>query len=370
MSSKADDFLKSIVTQGVSDVHFKVGRPTLLRINGILQTCNTPPLAPQDTEYLAATFLGEKRWEKFQELSEYDTSYAIPGFSRFRVNVFRQRGTISLVLRVIPFNVPTIDELGVPPVVKQLALAPRGLILVTGATGTGKSSTLAGMINHVNEHRECHVITIEDPIEFLHRDKKASINQREVGVDTNNFNDAFRAALRQDPDIILVGELRDLETMTIALRAAETGHLVMSTLHTTDAKETIGRFIDTFPPHQHRQVRMQLAANLRAVVSQRLLRRADGRGLVLAAEIMVVNAAIREYIADESKFAEIQAHIEKGREAYGMQTFDQALFDLFKRGVVSAEEAIRNATSPNDFRLRLNFEQQGSVVPQGIEISS
>jgi twitching motility protein PilT len=281
--------------------------------------------------------------------------------------VFRQRGSVSLVLRVIPFNVPSLDDLGVPPVLKNISLSPRGLILVTGATGTGKSSTLAAMVNHINERRECHIITIEDPIEFLHRDKKSSINQREIGVDTGNFNDAFKSALRQDPDIILVGELRDQESMTIAMRAAETGHLVMSTLHTTDAKETIGRFIDAFPPHQHRQIRVQLAANLRAVTSQRLLQRADGRGLVLAAEVMVVNAAIKEYIAEEGKLNEILKNIENGRETYGMQSFDQVLIDLVKNGMVTPEEAIKNATSPNDFKLHLNFAETGEK-PQVVEM--
>ncbi|MBD3390374.1 MAG: PilT/PilU family type 4a pilus ATPase [Chitinivibrionales bacterium] len=358
--TKTDEFLKSLVTQGVSDVHFKVGRPPLARMNGILRPVNAPALSQKDTEYLASVLLGENHWERFKDLSESDTSYSIPGFSRFRVSVFRQRGSVSLVLRVIPFNVPTLDDLMVPSVAKQIALSPRGLILVTGATGTGKSSTLAGMINHINDHRESHVITIEDPIEFLHRDRKSSINQREIGVDTDNFNDAFRAALRQDPDVVLVGELRDLETMTIALRAAETGHLVLSTLHTTDAKESIGRFIDAFPPHQHRQIRIQLAANLRAVISQRLLKRADGAGLVLAAEVMVVNAAIREYMADEGKLSEILKNIEKGRDTYGMQTFDQALFDLLQQGYVTADEAVKHATSPNDFKLKLSFHQQSA----------
>jgi twitching motility protein PilT len=355
-SVQTDDFLKSLlVTRGISDIHFKVARPPLIRVNGQLRPLNLPAMSQKDTEFLASNILGPAVWEKFQNLSEYDTSYAVAGFSRFRVSVFRQRGSISLVLRVVPFNVPTLDELRIPPVVKDIAMAERGLILVTGATGTGKSSTLAGMIEHINTLRDCHVITVEDPIEFLHRDKRASINQREIGVDTNNFNDAFRAALRQDPDIILVGELRDQETISTALRAAETGHLVLSTVHTTDAKETIGRFIDAFPPHQQRQVRLQLAANLRAVISQRLLGRSDGHGLVVAVEIMLMTAAIRECVEDDAKTSEVTQLMEKGREQYGMQTFDQALHDLLREKLISVDEAVRNATSPNDFKLKLNL---------------
>jgi twitching motility protein PilT len=350
-----DDYFKSLVTEGVSDLHFKVNRPPLRRIHGVLSAVDAEPLTPKDTEDLAMHLLGDKRWKQFVEKSEVDNSFSIPGFSRFRVSVFRQRGSVSIVMRIIPFNIPSLQELRVPSVVEDLALSERGLILVTGVTGSGKSSTLAGMIDHINQTSYCHVVTIEDPIEFLHQDKKCSINQREVGVDTYNFSSAFRVALRQDPDIILVGELRDAETMTTALRAAETGHLVLSTLHTTDAKETIGRFIDTFPPHQQPQVRIQLAANLRAVISQRLLLRADGQGRILAAEIMIVNAAIRDYIVSPDKIGEIVKNMEKGRDTYGMQTFDQALLDLVKEGLVTEEEAIRNATSPNDFKLKTNL---------------
>lgn len=352
---KIDDYLKSLVVEGVSDVHFKVFRPPLLRIHGVLKPSNLPTITQRDTESLAINILGPDGWIKFKEMKEYDTSYSIAGFSRFRVSVFRQRGSISLVLRIIPFEIPTLDFLNVPPIVKQISMFNRGLILVTGVTGSGKSSTLAGMINHINENKECHIITIEDPIEFLHRDKNAAINQREIGVDTGNFASAFRSALRQDPDIILVGELRDLETMEIALRAAETGHLVMATVHTTDAKETVGRFIDAFPPYQQKQVRLQLASNLRAVISQRLLERADNRGRALAAEIMIVNAAIREHIIVPEKTIEIVKNMESGREQYGMQTFDQSLLDLLVNGLITEEDAIRNATSPNDFKVKLRL---------------
>jgi twitching motility protein PilT len=350
-----DDYLRSLVGSGVSDIHFKVSRPPLQRVHGVLAPTAGDSLTPKNTEDLAMHLLGPEMWKRFIENNEIDMSYSIPGFSRFRVSVFRQRGTISLALRIIPFKVPSLDELGVPSAVKDIALAERGMILVTGMTGCGKSSTLAGMIEHINLNRPYHIITIEDPIEFLHSDKLAAINQREVSTDTGSFSSAFRVALRQDPDVILVGELRDLESMETALRAAETGHLVLSTVHTTDAKETIGRFIDSFPPHQQKQIRIQLAANLRAVISQRLIQRADNKGLVLAAEIMVVNAAIREYIIDPEKTGEIVRNMEKGKEQYGMQTFDQAIMTLMRQGLISEDEAIRNATSPNDFKLKLSL---------------
>lgn len=350
-----DDFLKSLIIDGVSDIHFKVGRPPLRRLHGILGETQGQPLNGRDTEDLAIHFLGPALWEKFKDHPELDTAYSIPGFSRFRLSVFRQRGSISIVMRIIPFTVPTLDKLGVPAAVKDIALYPRGLILVTGVTGSGKSSTLAGMINHINETSSSHIITIEDPIEFLHADRKSSINQREIGVDTSTFAHAFRAALRQDPDIILVGELRDTETMEIAMHAAETGHLVFSTVHTTDAKETIGRFVDMFPPHQQKQVRIQLAANLRAVISQRLLERKDNKGRALAAEIMVVNAAIRGYILEPDKIGDILENMAKGKDQYGMQTFDQAIMGLLSQGIITEDEAIKNSTSPNDFKLKLSL---------------
>jgi twitching motility protein PilT len=323
---------------------------------------NSAPLSAANIEELAKHLLGPVMWEKFLDKMEVDLSYSIPGFARFRVNVFRQRSTVSIVMRIIPFTIPDLDALGVPLVVKDLALSKRGLILVTGMSGSGKSSTLAGMVSHINNTWPCHIITIEDPIEFLHRDNIASIDQREVGMDTGDYATALRSALRQDPDIILVGELRDAESMEIALRAAETGHLVLATLHTTDAKETIGRFIDSFPAEQQRQVRLQLSFNLRAVISQRLLERGDGNGLVLAAEIMVVNAAIRGYIQDPGKLHEIPENIAKGKTQYGMQTFDQAIMELYSKGYISVEEALVNATSPNDMRLKLRLEE-GPVTP-------
>lgn len=355
MSTKIDEYIKSLVFEGVSDIHFKVFRPPLCRVNGVLKPVNAPIVTQKDMVDLAMHVIGSDNWEKFNQLNELDTSFSISGFSRFRVSIFKQRGSISLVMRIVPFEVPTLDSLRVPPIVKDLALSTRGLILVTGVTGSGKSSTLAGMINYVNTKKHCHIITIEDPIEFLHRDNKSSINQREIGVDTSDFVKAFRVTLRQDPDIILVGELRDLETMEIALRAAETGHLVLSTVHTTDARETVGRFIDSFPPHQQRQVRIQLAVNLRAVISQRLLELSDGSGRILASEIMIVNAAIREYIMNPEKLQEIVKNMESLREQYGMQSFDQAIMDLVNEGLITIDEAIRNATNPNDFKVKLRL---------------
>ncbi len=351
-----NDYLRALVIEGVSDIHFKVGRPPLQRIRGTLLPSAGAPLAPKDTEDLAKSMVGPQLWQQFKDNPEIDTSYAIPGFSRFRISVFRQRGTISIVMRIIPFEVPTLDTLGLPPVVKQIALLEHGLVLITGAAGTGKSSTLAGIVNHINEHRNSHIITVEDPIEFLHRDRSSSINQREIGVDTNSFSAAFRASLRQDPDVILVGELRDITTMSIALRAAETGHFVLSTLHTVDAKDTVSRLIDSFPPHQQTQVRMQIANSLRAVISQRLLERSDKKGRVLAAEIMIVNAAIRGHILSPYNADQIKENIAKGKDQYGMQTFDQALLDLVRCGKITVEEAMRNASSPNDLRLKLSLD--------------
>jgi twitching motility protein PilT len=357
-----DDYLRSLIIEGVSDLHFKVGRPPLRRVFGTMYAVETGALDPQHTEDLARHFLGPQLWGRFIENLEMDLAYTIPGYSRFRVNVYRQRGVISIAMRFIPFKIPTLDELGVPEIVKKIALSNRGLVLVTGMSGAGKSSTLAGMVDYINDNWPCHIITIEDPIEFMHEDRRAVINQREVGLDTIDFHHALRGALRQDPDVILVGELRDGESMEIALRAAETGHLVMATLHTTDAKETIGRFIDTFPAHQQRQVRIQLAYNLRAVISQRLLERADQNGLVLAAEIMMVNAAIRGHILESQNLGDIVENIAHGKEQYGMQTFDQAILDHYEHGLITVDEALQNATSPTDMRLKLRLKESGKLT--------
>jgi len=350
-----DNYLTSLITDGVSDLHFKAGSPPLRRIHGVLYPIETRAMQQQDTENLAMHILSEPLWKRFMLEYEIDSSYSISDYVRFRVSVFKQRGTISVVMRIIPCKIPTLEELNVPASVKNIAMIEHGLVLVTGVTGSGKTSTLAGIINHINTNKSCHIITIEDPIEFLHPDQRAVVNQREIGTDTGSFARAFRAALRQDPDIIQVGELRDLETMEIALQAAETGHLVLSTIHTTDSKETIGRFIDVFPPHQQRQVRYQLASNLAAVISQRLIEKADKQGRILAAEIMIVNAAIRELILDPEKSSDINAMIAGGREQYGMQTFDQALLNLLDQQLITAEEAIKNASSPNDMKVTLRL---------------
>jgi twitching motility protein PilT len=361
MSYHYDDLLKKLVSDGVSDVHFKVGKPPMVRVNGDLKHLkDAAMLMPDDTLNLAKHFLSPQIFERFQAQHEADTSYSLKDIGRFRVNAFKQRGSVSLILRVIPNNIPSFAALGLPPVIEKLLDAPRGLILVTGVTGSGKSSTLAAMIDGINERYPMHIVTIEDPIEFLHKDKRGSVNQREIGIDTNSFSTAFVSSLRQDPDVIMVGELRDTTTMETALRAAETGHLVMSTLHTSDAKETINRIIDFFPPHQQKQIRIQLATNLNAVISQRLISKIDGRGRALACEIMIVNAAIRDHILDPARIGEIRINMEKGREQYGSQTFDQALLDLLLKGVITEKEALMNATSANDLKLKITMNNSSS----------
>ncbi len=301
---------------------------------------------------MAFGIMNEFQKEKFKQSNEVDLAYGVPGLGRFRVNVFQQRGTIGAVLRVIPFKIMTIKELMLPPALEKMALEERGLILVTGTTGSGKSTTLAAMIDHINATETNHIITIEDPIEFLIRDKRSIINQREVGVDTMSFSQALKSALRQDPDVILVGEMRDIETIETALHAAETGHLVMSTLHTLDASETINRIISAFPPHQQKQIRIQLGSVLKGVVSQRLVPRADGKGRVASVEIMKATSRIKEMIEDKDRTKEIPDAIAQGQISYGMQTFDQSLMQLVRTNVITYQEALRQATNPDDFALR------------------
>ena len=291
-----------------------------------------------------------------REIQEYDTSYSIPGVARFRINIYRQRGSLAIVARVIPTEIPTIESLGLPAVLGKIAQEERGLILVTGATGSGKSTTLAAMINQINATRPCHILTIEDPIEFLHQNRKASVSQREIGPDTKNYVVGLRAALRQDPDVILVGEMRDAESIDIALKAAETGHLVFSTVHTTDAAKTIGRITSVFPAEEQLFVRNRLADNLKATVSQRLLPRADGKGRAVALEIMVVTQTVQEYIRDPSRTDGIKDVIEKGRQQYGMQSFDQHLTDLYRANIITLQTAVQAATNPSDFERALHFE--------------
>ncbi len=331
----------------------KVGSFPMLRIDGTLTPATeTKRLEKADMDAVAASLLSPEQRDKFQKQLEVDVAYAVPNLGRFRCNVFQQRGTIGLVMRVIPSRVPTVDELQLPPVLKKIADEERGLILVTGTTGSGKSTTLAAMLNHINNARPTHIMTVEDPIEYLHRDNKSIINQREIRTDTGSFSMALRSALRQDPDVILVGEMRDLETVETALLAAETGHLVFSTLHTLDAPESINRIVAVFPPHQQRQVRLQLASILKAVVSQRLMPRANGQGRTAAVEVMVATPFIRDCILDKDKTHSILGAIAAGTSQYGMQTFDQSIFGHYKKGVVSYDDALRFATNQDEFKLQ------------------
>ena len=348
------ELLSAAVGAGASDLHLKVGSYPMMRVGGALLPITTDArLDISDTAAMAASMLGGDQREKFERIREIDLAYSQPGLGRFRVNIFQQRGAIGIVMRVIPTNVPTIDDLNLPPVMKRIADEERGLVLVTGTTGSGKSTTLAAMIDHINRTTACHVMTVEDPIEYLHRDNLSMINQREVLVDTPSFAHALRSALRQDPDVILVGEMRDFETIETALAAAETGHLVFSTLHTLDATETINRIIAVFPPHQQRQVRLQLASVLRAAISQRLIPRADGRGRVPAVEVLVGTPFIRDCIIDKDKTSQIPGAIVAGTSQYGMQTFDQSIFTLYEHRLITLDEALRWASNVDEFKLRV-----------------
>jgi len=349
-----NELLKVAVTSGSSDLHLKVGSYPMMRVNGSLVVASAEKrLDRPDTEAMAHALFTPEHLEKFRRSQEVDLAYSVAGLGRFRVNVFQQRGTVGLVLRVIPTRIKTIDELGLPPVLKRIASEERGLVLVTGTTGSGKSTTLAAMIDYINATRAAHIMTVEDPIEYLHRDHHSLVNQREVAVDTQSFSQALRSALRQDPDVILVGEMRDFETVDTALLAAETGHLVLSTLHTLDATETINRIIAVFPPHQQRQVRIQLASVLKAAISQRLLPRADGAGRVAAVEVMVSTALIRDAVVDKDKTSMIHGAIAAGTSQYGMQTFDQSIFGLYQQGFVTLEEALRWASNVDEFKLKV-----------------
>jgi twitching motility protein PilT len=348
-----NEILQIALRGGASDIHLKAGLPPMFRVDGALVPLKDGKrLPPEEVARMAFGIMNEFQKEKFKAANEVDLAYGVPGLGRFRVNVFQQRGTIGAVLRVIPYKILSIRELMLPPVIEKMALEERGLVLVTGTTGSGKSTTLAAMIDHINANQTNHIITIEDPIEFLIRDKRSIVNQREVGVDTLSFSQALKSALRQDPDVVLVGEMRDLETIETALLAAETGHLVMSTLHTLDATETINRIISAFPPHQQKQVRIQLASVLRGVISQRLVPRADGKGRVAAVEVMKVTARMRELIEDKDRTKEIPDAIAQGHVSYGMQTFDQSLMMLVRQNLITYEEALRQASNPDDFALR------------------
>lgn len=344
--------LQQMVQRGASDLHLKVGRPPTLRVNGELVPLDLAPLRPNDLVALAKELMTPQQLKEFAEEREADFATGVPGIGRFRVNVYLQRGTLAFALRIVPHRVPRLDELHLPPVLAELALAPRGLILITGVTGSGKSTAMAAMLQHINERRQANIITIEDPIEFLHRDLKCHINQREVGTDTGGFAQALRRVLRQDPDIIQIGEIRDLETLDTALKAADTGHLVFATLHTTDATQTINRVLSFYPPHQQAEVRFALASALHAVVSLRLVPRIDRPGRVPAAEILVNTPAVRDNIRDMNKSLNIPELIREGTVQYGMQSFDQSLMYWYTRGVISFESALFYATSPDEFALR------------------
>jgi twitching motility protein PilT len=349
-----NDLLKIAVEAGASDLHLKVGSCPMMRVRGTLTPATTDRrLEHDDMVAMANAVLPTTHRERFKNNHEVDLAYSVTGLGRFRCNAFQQRGTIGMIFRVIPMKVATIDELSLPQVLKRIATEQRGLVLVTGTTGSGKTTTLASMIDEINSNRISHIMTLEDPIEYLHRDNKSIVNQREIGVDTDSFSQALRSALRQDPDVILVGEMRDFETIETALLAAETGHLVFSTLHTLDAPETINRIITVFPPHQQKQVRLQLASVLRAVVSQRLIPKADGRGRAPAVEVLITTAFIRDCIVDKERTHLIHNAIAQGTSQYGMQTFDQSIFSLFERGLVSYDEALRWASNVDEFKLKV-----------------
>jgi twitching motility protein PilT len=346
--------LKVATEKKASDLHLKVGVAPVLRIDGRLTAIQD--MGRLAREWMTDTLFGimtPHQKEQYTKVHDLDLAYSVPGLGRFRVNIYQQRGTVGAVFRVIPMKILTVRELNLPEVVENLAMEPRGLILVTGTTGSGKSTTLAGMVDHINNNRNSHIITIEDPIEYLHRDRMSLMNQREVGFDTTTFATALRHALRQDPDVVMVGEMRDHETISTALVAAETGHLVLSTLHTSDATETINRIISVFPPHQQQQIRLQLATVLEGIISMRLVPRADGRGRIPAVEVLVATTIIRECIVDKERAKEIHEIIFEGRSQYGMQTFDQSLMDLYEKELITYEEAIKQCTNPEDFALKV-----------------
>jgi len=345
--------LQQMVQRNASDLHLKVGRPPTLRINGDLSPLPLPALRPEDLSTLAKEIMTPRQVKEFAEFREADFATGVPGTGRFRVNAYQQRGTIAFAIRTVPHQAKSITELNLPPIVEDIAMLPRGLVVVTGITGSGKSTALASMIQVINEKRYANIISIEDPIEFLHRDIKCHINQREVGTDTGSFGQALRRVLRQDPDVILIGEIRDLDTLDTAMKAADTGHLVFSTLHTTDATQTINRILSFYPPHQQNEVRFALSNALASVVSLRLVPRSDKPGRVPACEVLINTAAVREQIRDVSKTLNIPDLIKEGTVQYGMQSFDQSLMSWYSRGIISYENALFFATNPNELALRV-----------------
>lgn len=349
-----DELLKIAIERDASDLHLKAGNYPIIRVHGnLIPLTSYPRLTSKDTFELADQLMSDYQKARLKEELDIDLAYSLPGFGRFRGSIFYQRGTIAIALRIILMEVKTIRQLLLPEIIEKISLYQRGLVLVTGTTGCGKTTTLAAMIDHINTYRKEHIITIEDPIEYLHKDKKSTISQREVGTDVRNFARGLRAALREDPDVILVGEMRDLDTIETALLAAETGHLVLSTLHTLDAPESINRIVSVFPPHHQRHVRLQLASILKAVISQRLIPRMDGQGRVPAVEVMISTPYIQDCIADRDKTGLIRDAIAAGTSQYGMQTFDQSVFQLYRDGYISFEQGLRYSSSPDNFKLRV-----------------
>lgn len=351
-----EKIIKAAVERGASDLHIKAGDVFRARIDGKLVPLTKQALTPDQTKAIALRLIAnEDDRARIDKINDYDCSWGAPGIGRFRVNILRQRSSFMIVMRVIPFEVPSFERLAVPSVLKQISEAERGMILVTGVTGSGKSTTMAAMINHINQHDNKHIVTLENPIEFLHRDLQSSVTQREIGVDTESFRMGLRAALRQDPDVVLIGEMRDAETIDTAMKAAETGHLLISTVHTPDAQSTVLRIMAMFPPEEQDVVRVRLAESLHAVVSQRLLPRKDGNGRVAALEIMIVTPTIRDLMLDRDKVNEIRDYIAAGREQYGMQTFDQHLEQLVQDGTIDLNVALAASTRPSDLALKFNM---------------
>jgi len=372
MSTRIDDLLRMAMSFGASDLHLRAGSFPVIRVTGELKPLSGVAKMTQDeTLEMAFSMMSNRQKQHFKEAYEVDIGYGVSGLGRFRVNIFQQRNSIGIVARVISDSIRGFAELGLPPILNTIANETRGLILVTGTTGSGKSTTLAGIVDHINQTRNCHIVTIEDPIEYLHKDKQSFITQREVDVDTRNFAEALRGSLRQDPDVILVGEMRDLETIETALVAAETGHLVLSTLHTLDASETLNRIISAFPPYQQKSTRIQMAGLLRAVVSQRLMKSAKGSSRIPAVEVLVSTPLIRDYILHEDKTSAIRDAIAAGTSQYGMQTFDQSLFYLYQSGLITLDEALRGSTNPDEFRLRLaGIHNTTTIAKEEMERSS
>jgi twitching motility protein PilT len=345
--------LKAMTEKGASDLHITTGAPPLLRIDGSVVPLKLPPLGAIESKALCYSILSEEQKIQFEKTSELDLAFGVKGLSRFRANIYVQRGAVAGAFRTIPFKILTFEEIGLPPIIAELTKKPSGLVLVTGPTGSGKTTTLAAIIDKINNEQRCHILTIEDPIEFVHPNKLSVVNQREIGSDTENFSNALRSVLRQDPDVVLVGEMRDLETIEAALTISETGHLVFATLHTNTAVSTINRIIDVFPPHQQEQIRAKLSFVLQGVVTQQLLAKASGSGRAMALEILVPNAAIRNLIR-EGKIHQIYSQMQVGQGKYGMQTLNQALFSLLQRRIITQEEAVGRSTEPDEFQMMLD----------------